>query len=131
MKQPKETEDQTWSRCIDHFLREDADHINELGFIEVAKMYHSERLAASLPSEEEIDNSREFKVEKLTNGMGHKHLVVITEPAIEDISIGTVVIVPYAEGFKDPIKVVLQTDKNGIPKRANEQFAMVLKYIYG
>ena len=73
---------------------------------------------------------KEFKIKKLTNGMGHKHLVVITEPAIEDVSIGTVVIVPYAEGFKDPVKVVLQMDKNGQPIRANEKFAIVSEYIY-
>jgi len=44
--------------------------------------------------------------------------------------IGTVVIIPYANGFVDPIKVVLQVDENGIPKRANEVFGIVLKYIY-
>jgi hypothetical protein len=71
-----------------------------------------------------------FKVDKFRNGKGDNHLVVITEPAIEDISIGTVVIVPYAEGFKDPIKVLLQVDEYGIPKKANKKFAIVLEYIY-
>jgi hypothetical protein len=73
---------------------------------------------------------KEFEVLKLTNGRGHKHLCVIIEPAIESIMIGTVVIVPYAEGFKDPIKVRLQCDDNGIPKRANKKFAIVNEYIY-
>lgn len=73
---------------------------------------------------------KEFEVQKLTNGRGNKHLVVITKPAIVDISIGTVVIIPYTEGFKDPIKVRLQCDKNGVPKRANEKFAIVSEYIY-
>jgi hypothetical protein len=73
---------------------------------------------------------KEFEVQKLTNGRGNEHLVVITEPAIEDIVIGTVVIVPYAEGFKDPIKVRLQCDDNGIPKRVNKKFAIVNEYIY-
>lgn len=73
---------------------------------------------------------KEFKVERLKNGRGHSHLVVITDPAIEDIHIGSVVIVPYAEGFKDPKKVLLQTDKRGWPKTANEKFAIVSKYIY-
>lgn len=72
----------------------------------------------------------EFKVQRLTNGKGHSHLVVITEPAIEDIKIGTVLIVPYPEGFEDPIKVLLQTDDKGTPKRLNNRFAMVAKYIY-
>lgn len=73
---------------------------------------------------------KEFKIEKLKNGYGHSHLVVITEPAIEDVHIGTVVIVPYAEGFKEPVKALLQVDENDIPKRANGQFAIVSKYIY-
>lgn len=73
---------------------------------------------------------KEFEVERLQNGKGDSHLIVITEPAIEDIHIGTVVIVPYAEGFKDPIKVILQVDNNGLPKRANEKFAIVSEYIY-
>ena len=73
---------------------------------------------------------KKFDVVRLKNGKGQSHLLVITEPGIEDIYIGTVVIVPYADGFVDPIKVVLQVDENGIPKRANEKFAIVLEYIY-
>lgn len=74
--------------------------------------------------------TKKFEVKRLTNGRGHSHLVVITEPAIVDVHIGTVVIVPYAEGFKDPCKVVLQTDDKGEPKRANEKFGIVHEYIY-
>lgn len=73
---------------------------------------------------------KEFEVKRLKNGRGNSHLVVITEPAIEDVHIGTVVIVPYAEGFKDPVKVRLQTDEKGLPKRANERFAIVSEYLY-
>ncbi len=73
---------------------------------------------------------KEFEVKRLTNGRGHSHLVVITKPAITDVVIGTVVIVPYAEGFKDPVKVILQTDENGVPKRANKKFAIVTEYVY-
>jgi len=73
---------------------------------------------------------KEFETTRCTNGRGNSHLLVITEPAIEDIHIGTVVIVPYAEGFKDPIKVRLQVDEKGLPKRANEKFAIVTEYIY-
>jgi hypothetical protein len=69
-------------------------------------------------------------VQRLTNGRGDSHLVIITDPAVEDIHIGTVVIVPYAEGFKDPIKVQLYIDENGLPKRANKKFAIVSEYIY-
>lgn len=73
---------------------------------------------------------KEFEVKQLTNGYGHKHLVVITEEAIPDMEIGTVVIVPYAEGFKQPSKVILQVDENGTPKRANKKFGIVNEYIY-
>ncbi len=73
---------------------------------------------------------KEFKVERLTNGRGNSHLVVITDPAIEDIHIGGVVIVPYAEGFKDPCKVLLQTDDKGMPLVANKKFAIVSEFIY-
>jgi len=73
---------------------------------------------------------KEYEVERLTNRMGHSHLVVITEPAIEDVHIGTVVIVPYADGFKDPKKVVLQLNDKGLPMRANKKFTLVSKYIY-
>lgn len=73
---------------------------------------------------------REFEVKRLKNGRGHSHLVVITDQAIPDIHIGSVVIIPYAEGFKDPTKVLLQTDEEGIPKTANEKFGIVSEYIY-
>jgi hypothetical protein len=73
---------------------------------------------------------KEFEVKRLTNGRGESHLVVITEPAIEDIAIGTVVIVPYADGFKDPKAVILQVDDKGSPKRANDKFAIVNEYVY-
>jgi len=73
---------------------------------------------------------KEFKIVRLKNGRGNSHLVVVTEEAIADIHIGTVVIVPYAEGFKDPLKVLLQVDEKGLPKLANEKFAIVSKYVY-
>jgi hypothetical protein len=73
---------------------------------------------------------KEFKVQRLKNGRGHSHLVVITEPAIEDVNIGTVVIIPYAEGFIDPEKVVLQVDEKGKPIIANGKFGIVSRFIH-
>lgn len=73
---------------------------------------------------------KEFEVIRLKNGNGQSHLVVITELALVDVPIGTVVIVPYADGFKDPCRVLLQTNENGVPKRENGKFAIVLEYIY-
>lgn len=73
---------------------------------------------------------KEFEVKKLTNGHGHKHLVVITEEAVPDMEIGTVVIVPYAEGFREPRSVRLLVDEHGMPRRANSKFGIVTEYIY-
>jgi len=74
--------------------------------------------------------TKEFSVIKMQNGYGHNHLLVITEPAVEDVHIGSVAIIPYAEGFIDPISVKLLVDKNGLPQLANKKFAIVLEYIY-
>lgn len=72
---------------------------------------------------------KEYKVKRLKNGRGHSHLVVITEPAIEDVKIGTAVIIPYAEGFCDPQKVLLLVDENGSPILANGEFGIVTEFI--
>jgi len=73
---------------------------------------------------------KEFEVKRMTNGRGESHLLVVTKPAIEDVAIGSVVIVPYADGFKDPKAVILQVDDKGNPKRANDMFAIVNEYLY-
>ena len=75
-------------------------------------------------------DDKEFEIQRLKNHSGHSHLVIITDPAIEDVHIGTVVIVPFAEGFRDPIKAVVQVDVDGIPKTANGKFAIVAQYIW-
>ena len=78
----------------------------------------------------EISEEKEFEIKKLTNHAGSTHLLVVTEDAVEDVHIGSVIIVPYAEGFRDPIKVVLQVVDKGFPKTLNKKFAIVSKYIY-
>lgn len=78
----------------------------------------------------EKTTEKEFDVQRLTNGLGHKHMVVVLDEAIPDIHIGTVLIVPYAEGFKDPKKVKILCDDKGKPKSANGEFAVVSEYIY-
>lgn len=77
-----------------------------------------------------LKDSKEFQVKRMANGKDNSHLVVVIEPALEDINIGTVIIVPYVDGFKDPKKVMLQVDDKGNPKRANNEFAIVTQYIY-
>lgn len=81
----------------------------------------------SIKKPEEV---KEFEVRRLTNGYGHSHLVVITDEAVPDMHIGTVVIIPYAEGFKDPIKVELQIDEKGSIKTFRSKFGIVTNYIY-
>lgn len=71
-----------------------------------------------------------FDVKAMTNRGGHKHLLVITKEAVEDLEIGGVVIVPYADGYTAPLKVRLLCDENGLPKLANGIFAIVSEYIY-
>ncbi len=75
-------------------------------------------------------NSKIFEIKELTNGMGLKHLTVIIESALVDVHIGTVLIVPYAEGFRIPEKVSLYVDEKGEPITANTKFAVVEKYIH-
>lgn len=71
-----------------------------------------------------------FNVIRLKNHLGHSHLLVVTSPAVEDIEIGSVLIVPYADGYKDPIQVKLLLDEKGKPKVMNSKFAVVTEYIY-
>lgn len=61
---------------------------------------------------------------------GNSNLLAVIEECVPDIHIGTVIIVPYAQGFKDPLKALLQVDEIGMPLRINEDFAIVSKFIY-
>jgi len=73
---------------------------------------------------------KEFKVERISNGRGHSNLLAIIEEAIPDVSMGSAIIVPYANGYKDPIKAVLKVDANGLPLRCDNKFAIVTDFIY-
>lgn len=72
---------------------------------------------------------KEFPVQRMSNHNGQSNLVVILEPAIEDVEIGRLIQVPYVNGYKDPVKVVLMVDEKGEPLR-NGDFAIPEKYIY-
>ncbi len=75
-------------------------------------------------------NEKEFKVFRSTNGLGCNNLLAIIEEGVPDVYIGTVIIVPYAQGYVDPTRVLLQCDENFVPMRMNGELAIVLKYIY-
>lgn len=109
-----------------------------------AQLYHGQQLRQNSvgnkgPAPEVFSNvdsdfsgatEKVFQVQKLTNHRGDTHLVAIIVPAITDVQIGSVVIVPYAEGFQEPSKVMLQLDEKGFPKRVNGTFAVVNEYLY-
>ncbi len=76
------------------------------------------------------ETTRDYPVLRQKNNRGDNHLIAILEEAVPDFSIGSVLIVPFAEGFKDPVKVRLQLDVSGKPLRANRKFAVVLEYLY-
>jgi len=59
-----------------------------------------------------------------------KHLVIVTQEAIPDVFIGSVLIVPFAEGFQTPTSVKVAVDDNGKPLAANNKFAVVLEYYF-
>lgn len=87
--------------------------------------------ASSIPIIDKGENlTRIFEVVRLRNGKGESHLTIITEEAIHESSIGSLLIIPYAEGFKDPKKVLVKIDKEGIPLRVNNKFAVVVEFIY-
>lgn len=71
-----------------------------------------------------------FKVIRSVNGRGLSNLLLITGEAIPDIKIGSALLVPIAQGIKDPIQVSVVVDKNGIPVRTNIDTCIVTEYIY-
>ncbi|KKN79747.1 hypothetical protein LCGC14_0337690 [marine sediment metagenome] len=118
-----------WQDCVRSFIR--AQHLTRKWEQHCKDWEKNNGTLSNLPyPQSEAVIEKEFAVQRLENGRGNSHLVAIIEPAIEDVHIGSVVIVPYAEGFKDPFKVLLQVDEKGLPKRANEKFGIVSKYIY-
>ena len=73
---------------------------------------------------------KEFKIFRSTNGRGHNNLLAIVEECVPDIYIGTVIIVPYAQGFIDPVSVILKVDEQNVPIKFNDHFADVVQYVY-
>ena len=71
-----------------------------------------------------------FNVTRIKNGLGHSNLTIITEEAIPDISIGSILLVPFITGYKDPQKVRVTVDGNGKPVATNLNTCIVIEYIY-
>lgn len=73
------------------------------------------------------DGWKVFPVIRMTNGRGDSNLLAIINEAVPDIFIGDSILVPYVNGYIDPISVSLRVDKNGIPIRKHG-FAIVEEY---
>ena len=73
---------------------------------------------------------KEFKVFRSTNSRGHNNLLAIVEQGVPDVYIGTAIIIPYAQGFIDPVAVILKVNEQNVPIRLNNHFADVVKYVY-
>lgn len=74
--------------------------------------------------------TKEFSLKRMSNGAGHSNLLAIIKKGIEDIEIGDAIIVPYPQGYVDPIKAILQVDDNEYPIRIDGRFAKVVSFIY-
>lgn len=71
-----------------------------------------------------------FPVQRLANGAGHSNLTLITEDAIPDASIGSLLLVPFVDGYKDAQQVEVVTDDKGEPIATNLRTCVVVRYIY-
>lgn len=73
---------------------------------------------------------KEFDVKRMTNGRGRSNLLAIISEGLDGVCIGDAVLVPYIDGYKDPIKVVLYVDEREKPLRANNKFAIACEFIW-
>lgn len=74
--------------------------------------------------------TKTFKVIRAKNGRGVSNLLLVIEEGVPDIYIGTALLVPMPEGFKDPVAVTVVVDEEGIPMRSNLDTCIVTVYIH-
>lgn len=74
--------------------------------------------------------TKTFNVIRAKNGRGVSNLLIVFDEAIPDIYIGSALMVPIADGYKDPVAVTVVVDNDGIPMRSNLNTCMVTVYIY-
>lgn len=72
----------------------------------------------------------ELEVKRIKNGRGDSNLLIVTEEAIPDVFIGSALLVPFVDGYKDPIKVRVIVDEKGNPIATNLRTCIVVEYIY-
>lgn len=74
--------------------------------------------------------TKTFDVIRAKNERGVSNLLIVFDKAIPDVYIGSALMVPIADGHKDPVAVTVIVDEDGIPMRSNLNTCMVTVYIY-
>lgn len=74
--------------------------------------------------------TKTFKVIRASNGRGISNLLLVFEEAIPDVYIGTALLVPVPDGYKDPVAVTVVVDDSGVPMRSNIDTCIVTVYIF-
>jgi hypothetical protein len=77
-----------------------------------------------------MDSQKRYDVIRAKNGRGVSNLLIVTDPAIPDIYIGSALMVPIADGYKDPLAVTIIMGEDGLPLRTNLDTCVVLQYHY-
>lgn len=73
--------------------------------------------------------TKTFNVFRAKDGRGVSNLLLVIDEAIADVHIGSALLVPIADGFKDPVAVKVIVDNNGVPFRSNINTCAVIEYI--
>lgn len=77
-----------------------------------------------------MDNKKRYDVIRAKNGRGVSNLLIVTDKAIPDVYIGSALMVPIADGYKDPLAVTILNGEDGMPLRTNLDTCVVLEYHY-
>lgn len=75
-------------------------------------------------------NEAIFEVKRISNNSGISNLTIIIDEAIPDVYIGSILLVPFVLGYRDPIKVKVKVDETGKPIATNIRTCIVTEYIY-
>lgn len=74
--------------------------------------------------------TKTFEIKRMSNGHGISNLLLVYDEAIPDVYIGTALLVPMPNGFKDPTAVTVVVDNDGVPMRSNLDTCIVTVYIF-
>lgn len=74
--------------------------------------------------------TKTFEVIRASNGRGISNLLLVFDEAIPDVYIGTALLVPMPNGYKDPVAATVVVDTDGVPMRSNLDTCIVTVYIF-